>query len=144
MSQRRKRIVGVQVAAVALLVVLVYLTLLRPEGSSPLRVIEAPGGGPEVTLRPEGPPGPARPGQRGPSNRQGGNRQGGNRQGGGHGLPGESGSSGSEIAATVGLTAGTGGEPPASFKGTTPGDDQYKDAVTALLDKVAGGGAIDE
>ena len=132
MSQRRARIVGVQAAAVAVLVLVVYLTLLRPEDQGPLSGIEAPGGGPQAGI-PAGPTGPNGP----TGDRPGDGRGDGAPPSGGHGgTPG-----GGPLGLVLGSTAtGVGGAPPPAVIGAgpnTPSDDQYKDSAQALLDKVA-------
>ncbi len=140
MSQRRWRIVGVQAAAVAVLVLLVYVTLLRPEDQGPLRGIEAPGGGPQASV-PAGPTGRTAPT--------------GDRRGDGAGRR----AAAPPEARAARLEAGPWGwcsaRPPrvsAALRRrhvvgpgpNTPSDDQYKDSAKALLDKVATGGLISE
>ncbi len=126
MSRRRRRIVGVQSAAVALLVVLVYMTLLRPDGPGLLGGVEVPGGGSEAPAGPKR-AGPARPDPPGNG-------------------PTAFGGAGATAVAAAGAPGATGaaGGPAPLLTGTTPADDQYADPVKALLDKVATGGSVGE
>lgn len=127
MSRRRRRIVGAQAAAVALLVLLVYVTLLWPQGPSTLRGIEAPGGAPTTQVdtdrKPNRDPGPSG----GPSPPQGSQP----RPNEGAGPGGSDGAEGGSDAAALLINP-------------TPSDDQYTDSVKALLDKLATGGGVGE
>lgn len=125
MSERR-RLVGVQAAAVALLVLLVYLTLLRPEGTSDLEGIEAPGGGTNVEAPPRDRDNNGSPGPNGPEGPTG---------------PG-GGARGTVVAGSGVAGPGGGGTDTTTLTGTTPSDDQYTDSVTSLIRKVATGGGI--
>jgi hypothetical protein len=137
MSSRRRNIIGVQAAAVALLVLLVYVTLLRPDSSDKLRPIEAPGGGQEAQSRPDSKP-----------NGEDGSDGGGDDRPAGPSGPAGSGTGGGAPAPTVlagtGGADGTGGTDTTGPGGTLPTDDQYTDSVGSLLRKVATGGPIGE
>jgi hypothetical protein len=108
---RRAVIIGVQTAAVALCVVIVYITLLRPDSTAPLHGIQAPPDGKppraDVTHRHEGPHKPD--------------------EGRAHGAAGGVGTAGGGAGAGI-----VGAVAPA----TTPTGDQYSDAVSLLLSRV--------
>jgi hypothetical protein len=110
----RWTIIGAQAATVALLVLIVYVTLLRPESTDPLRGIETPGS----DQRADAPP----------------HEDGGSGHGGGGGANG--GGAGASGAGAIGVHGGveTTGTPVARL---TPRGDQYSDSVSELLTKVA-------
>ena len=108
---RRAIIIGVQTAAVALCVVIVYMTLLRPDSTAPLHGIQAPS--------PEGKPPP---------------HAGGPLQPGGRHKPGESRAHGA--AGTAGAGAAGAGTVGTVVPATTPTGDQYSDAVSQLMSRV--------
>jgi hypothetical protein len=152
MSRWRGRIVGLQAAFVALVVVLVYTTLLRPDEPQPLTGVQAPNGTPEEHAgTPDGGDGgPGEPGNRGPDRKGGlggpgraGAAGGPVGVGGPAGVGGVGGVGGAAVT-TVALVPGTGGGPSAaqndderaSRRPSIPPDDQYNDAVSSLLRKV--------
>jgi hypothetical protein len=125
---RRPGIIGAQTAAVALLVLIVYMTLLRPESDEPLRGISAPGqervNVPEQHPRHDRERRVDRPEQR-PRHR-------GDTGGGGNRTHTEVPPTG---PASVGAAASVGG--PSLPGAVNPARDQYGDAVESLLRKVA-------
>ena len=123
---RYSRIIGAQAAAVALLVLIVYMTLLRPESDEPLRGISTPGS----EERAEGPADQRR--EKPDRHRDHPRGDGGKRT---------EAPSGGEDDAAVGL-ANAGGPP--LDRVVTPPTDQYADAVAALLSKVASAPAPDD
>jgi len=138
---RRGGIVGAQAVAVAFLVLLIYMTLLRPDDPGQLRPIEAPGGGanaePGPESGPESGPGPGLGQRSEKAERRARDRPTRSPRAGRNALADSSSTAGS-------ATGGSAGAVPAStpaLKGITPGDDQYTDSAKALLDKVATGGA---
>jgi len=122
-STRRKQVIGAQAAAVAVLVLIVYLTLLAPEGPGPLSGIEAPGGEKRVQVH--------NPGDRGGGSNRDGSGGGGTR------TSGPAGGTGSGAAISIAGPGVPGGSTPddTGFV-STPSDDQYEDAVEDLLRKV--------
>ena len=116
----RGRIIAAQGAAVALLVLVVYVTLLREDSGTPLPDIQAPGS--------EQPAQNPDDGSRGGLDGDGG-------QGDASGLGGPIGA-GAAVAGELGWP-GAGGDSPA-LRGPTPPADQYADAVSGLLSKVRG------
>jgi hypothetical protein len=139
-SRRRGLIVGVQAAAVTLLVLLVYSTLLRPNDPDGLHPIEAPGVGAQTNNN--------RPGNSGNSDQGGGGDQRPSGPGGPAG-PGSPAGGGGTTRTPAAVLAGTGEPTPGTSWTTpvdrgTPSDDQYADAVGSLLRKVSTGGAIGE
>lgn len=119
-SDRRKQVVALQAAAVAVLVLLVYLTLLAPDGTGPLSRIEAPGG--EERVQSEGP------------RDRGGRGDGGTPAAGAAGVRVTAGDGDTEAGAGAGR-AGP-GAPADTRVVDTPRDDQYGDAVETLLRKL--------
>ncbi|MGI9020012.1 MAG: hypothetical protein ACR2G3_04800 [Solirubrobacterales bacterium] len=135
MSPRRRRIVSVQAAAVALLVMLVYLTLLRPESHGPLRGIQAPGGETQVNAGPD----PDHDADRRDARARGA------------ATPSAGGALTLSVGGALTLSAGvsepggaTPGDVPPTLVRNTPTDDQYTDSVEALLRKVGAGSGISE
>jgi hypothetical protein len=124
----RPRILAAQGAAVALLVLVVYITLLRPDSTEPLRGISTPGSDQRTEAPSE------RPGSRLDRGRD---RRGDGRPRGGTRTPAEA----DRVGATPGITASAGESPAAGP--FTAADDQYADAVAALLAKVAGAAPTD-
>jgi hypothetical protein len=112
----RGKIVAAQAAVVTALVIVVYVTLLRPEGPGEIRGIEAPNGGalPQVDAR-------QRPDRADRSRR----------------TPSRS-AAGAVVVAGEGVVAAAGDVPTggAAAPLITPRDDQYTDAVKALLERV--------
>ena len=123
----RRLIVGGQAAAVAVLVVVVYLTLLRPDGPGTLRGIEAPGG--ESTSRVDTAPT---------------DRQSRATRGSGRGDGGAGGAAAGGASVLGGTPGGPFSVPAQADTPLLPGDDQYADSVKALLDKLASGGSISD
>jgi hypothetical protein len=130
---RPSGIIGAQAVAVAVLVLIVYMTLLRPESDEPLRGISTPGQErvhvPGET--PEGKPGRDR-------ERKADGHQRGRVDGGGIGEQTEvrrtgAGSMGGPPLDRVVTPSGV---PPLN-RVVTPSGDQYADAVASLLGKVA-------
>lgn len=133
---RRSQIIGAQAALVALLVLVVYLTLLRPDSTDPLREIEAPGGEQQVQA-PDGREGDgngsaerrgASPGSGGPGGEGGGGTSGGGAWPGG-------------VYADGGGTAAGAGAPGDAGVGVSPPGDQYGDSVETLRSRVKAGSA---
>ena len=142
---RRSRIVSLQAGVVGVLLVVVYLTILRPDDDQPVSGVTAPGAPGAVVNRPADKPRshhkpPRRPqhpsGQRGP-------------QGSGSGVTGtNAGGAGTPGLAAPGAVPGTptsapggdspgggGGGPPAGQPpppGDDPSDDQYGDTLSRL------------
>lgn len=134
---RRSRIIGAQAVVVALLVLIVYVTLLRPDATAPLRGIEAPTNGQQANKPPDEGTGGGGGGAGGEGS---GNNQG---TGGGAGGAGSSPSGGAGTQGSVTSPSGGAGpqssvtSPPGGAGTLTPRGDQYADAVSALLNKVA-------
>ncbi len=103
----RAWVIAAQGATVALLVLVVYVTLLREDSGTPLPEIQAPGGEQQAQT-----------------------------PGGGGAAGGLTGPIGASTALDgVPTGSGVGGESPV-FTGPTPPVDQYVDAVSGLLSKV--------
>ncbi len=147
MSPNRKLVIAAQTAAVSVLVVVVYLTLLAPEGSGPLSGVNAPGGedSPEIqasnSQNEQADEGDADGGADGGADGEGD----GEGEGGGEGRrdgerrrsADDRKRSGSDGATALAETRVTGVSPRWDKDGFGgPSDDQYDDAVTALLEKV--------
>jgi hypothetical protein len=132
-SFRRRRIVAAQAATVALLVFVVYMTLLRPDGPDGLRGIEAPGGGTQVDGGPRG--------GDGEGSERDGERERRDRRGTLAPRPGPDGAP-PAVLAREGTAAAAPGAGVANEGGPTPTDDQYADSVTSLLRKVGSGREI--
>jgi hypothetical protein len=147
MSGRRIRIVTVQVVVVGALLLVVYLTLLRPEEQKPLFGVGVPVGPGQVAQAPGGGSGPGQPGGGGPG---GGAHGGGGAGGGGRGHRGGAGGQhgggngpGAQSGGTASAVPGAAASEPTALPapardgaegGTvTPSDDQYDDAVSALF-----------
>ena len=128
-------------AAVALLVVVVYLTLLRPDGPGTLRGHRGPRRRVDLEGRQH------RPNESGPQAEDTARAL---RGPGGAGIGG-AGISGAGISG-AGRAARRRRRPSAPARGPlgasrsdpSPSDDQYDDSVKSLLDKVAAGGAISD
>ena len=105
---------------VTALVIVVYLTLLRPEGPGEISGIEAPDGGalPRVEARKR----PGKAPDRADRRRRAASRS----------------AAAAAVAAGEGVVATAGDVPAAgaTVPPTTPRDDQYTDAVKALLERV--------
>jgi hypothetical protein len=139
MSIGRPAIIVGQAIVVGVLVVVVYLTLLRPEDESTLSRVDAPGGA-QITQQPVNPSdrddGPGG-GERGRDGGGGGGGGGGRGPGGGSDLVG---------SAFVPATAGAGAEalpvapvaPPAGPEAEpeSPASDQYQNAVSRLTERL--------
>jgi hypothetical protein len=135
MTSRGIRIVGLQVVIVGALLLVVYLTLLRPEEQKPLFGVTAPG---QVAQAPngasEGQPGAAAGGHGGgpgPRGHRGGaaNRKGGKAQAGTKG--GSTAVAGAAVGEPAALpipTRDDGGSPT-----VTPSEEQYGDTVSRLF-----------
>jgi hypothetical protein len=134
MSGKRIRIVAAQAVIVGALLLVVYLTLLRPEEQKPLfgvagpgQVAQAPGG--EAAGEPGGGGGGGRHGE---AHAGGGHRHGGagNNQGPGAAAP--TGTVGTAVSQPAALPAPTrdGGEGGAAV---TPSEQQYDDTVSRLF-----------
>jgi hypothetical protein len=135
MTGNRIRIVGLQAVIVGALLLVVYLTLLRPEEHKPLFGVTAPG---QVAQAPNGASedqpgaaaggrggGPGAHGDRGgAANRQGGKAQAGT-QGGSSAVAG---AGVGEAAALPSPTRDDGGSPT-----LTPSEEQYGDTVSRLF-----------
>jgi hypothetical protein len=137
-SGRRSRIVAAQAVLVGVLLVVVYLTLLRPEDGPPLFGVDAPGRELEVTDANEVEPA----------------SQGGHASGGREGKPDGGrpdarpaefapGGAGAAPETAVGPTDAArpslGAAPSEGEGGDSPTDDQYVDAVTRLTDRLQAG-----
>jgi hypothetical protein len=126
---RRSRIIGAQAVAVAVLVLIVYMTLLRPESDEPLRGISTPGQ--ERVDVPERKPGRDR------EHKVDGHHR-GRADGGGIGEQTEVRRTGAESMGVPTLhRVVTPSGVPALERVVTPSGDQYADAVESLLGKVA-------
>ena len=147
MTGSHSRLVAVQAVVVALLLVLVFATLLQPESEDPIQAVQGPAGG-------QGPvgtttlPGPdvynANPGTGGATPPPGG----GGGEGGGPTAPGETGGAGGTATTTIplgpgapqgtdglGITGPDGGaedETRPGGEGDSPEDDQYQSALLQL------------
>jgi hypothetical protein len=122
---RRSWILAAQAVAVAVLVMIVYMTLLRPESDEPLRGISTPG--PERAGVPDEAPKP-KPRRDRERKADGRHRDDANRSG----IRTQAEVSRSGPAPQV--TASVGGAPLGRV--VTPRSDQYADAVASLLGKV--------
>jgi hypothetical protein len=121
----RSRIIAAQAVLVGVLIVVVFVTILRPEGEQSLLGIDAPGGNAPTTSPTPGPQAEEEAGGQGngqPSN--------GGQPGGGDGPQGAGTAPESGLPSTV---------PPSgapTFDDDSPADDQYSDTLTEIIGRL--------
>lgn len=128
------RLVAVQAAVVAVLLVVVFVTLLQPDSESPISSIQGPSGGNPTSQL----PGPdvytsaGNQGNGGGPNQPGGGPGNGGPGAGGPGGPGAGGLSGTEGLGLTGPSESLGGGTSQGGGQGTPSDDQYSDMLSRL------------
>ena len=132
MSGRRIRIVTVQAVVVGALLLVVYLTLLRPDEEKPLFGVRVPAGPGQVAQVPGG---ESTGGHRGGQPGGRGQAHAGGHHGGGGAAAGPPGGAPSVVDGT---TTGAPTAPPIPIRdgaegGVTPSEDQYDDTVSRLF-----------